>query len=423
MLQTETFRPVSDASTSRRICWPLKRLHVPEVWEQGLRGQGVVIGHIDTQVEDTHPAFGDRVEVRDFASTTRGTSSLLAEIAGHGLHTAGLLCGQEVDGWQFGVAPEARLLSCAISSPEWRLAEVLRALESLRDSGIRVLSIPLGIEGYNPVFFRMLQLLRDEGVLPVCPIGNPGSLRFHAPAIYPNVLSVGAIDRRGDVAPFSGSFPAASDERCRKPEILAPGVSITSAGPEPERSRHSQNGTSQASALIAGVAALLFQAKPDASPDDVENAICASCQPVDGSGCHRSQFGIVDAHRSLELLLDNTTGHIQQRQRVRLPGRHIDPELKAELIGGNPTAEVECIVVARCSAANEHDLQRGRVGRIVDSLTGHSRTDKFTTEYFPDADTAVLRGSRQMLSQLLTSPDVAVLSPNRIPGFVSTHAQ
>ena len=285
-----------------------------------------------------------------------------------------------------------------------------------------MLSIPLSIEGYNPVFFRTLQLLRDEGVLPICPIGNLGSTRFHAPAIYPNVLSVGAIDRRGDVAPFSGSFPAASDERCRKTEVLAPRVSITSAGPEAECSRHSQNSTSQASVLIAGVAALLFQAKPDSSPDDVENAICASCQMVDSSTFHGSQSGIVDAHRALELLLDNATGHIQQRQRVRLPGRHIDPDLKAELIGGDPTTEVECIVVARCSAAKEQDLQRGRVGRIVDCLTVQSSTDDVTAKYFAAADTVVLQALRQMLSQLLTNPDVAVLSLNRIPGVVSTLA-
>jgi subtilisin family serine protease len=81
------------------------------------------------------------------------------------------------------------------------------------------------------------------------------------------VLTVGAVDRKKRLAPFSGSCAG-------KPDVLAPGVDVVSA--QKGGGLAARSGTSMATGHVAGIAALLFQARPEAPIDVVERAIIDS---------------------------------------------------------------------------------------------------------------------------------------------------
>jgi subtilisin family serine protease len=84
------------------------------------------------------------------------------------------------------------------------------------------------------------------------------------------------------------------------PDLVGPGVRIISA--RPGGGFQSMDGTSMATPHIAGLAALLLEAKPTATVDELEQAILNSCKLRSGWTPDRAGRGLPDASRALALL-------------------------------------------------------------------------------------------------------------------------
>lgn len=283
--------------------WNLQHLNLVQCWHRGWTGAGVTVGHLDTGVDATHPALSDRIT--NF-TLFDGDGTFIPDVfpqdsSDHGTHTAGIICGGTVDGQAIGIAPDAQICSGVVIEGGKPLVRVLCGLDWVFDQGVRVVCVSLGLPGYNPVFETMLARLRQKGVLCIFPIGNSGREISHSPANYPGVLAVGAVNQNNRVASFSGSqvFDRTNDPI--KPNLVAPGVDILSAKPGGGLSK--QSGTSMAAAHVAGVAALLFQAKPNATVDEIENALLKSCLPLPDVDPRRAGYGLVNPVGALELLL------------------------------------------------------------------------------------------------------------------------
>jgi subtilisin family serine protease len=85
-----------------------------------------------------------------------------------------------------------------------------------------------------------------------------------------------------------------------QPDVVAPGVGIISA--KPGGGYQSMDGTSTATPHVAGVAALLWQAKPDATVDQIELAIRQTCVKLDGEDPQRYGGGLIDPLAALAAL-------------------------------------------------------------------------------------------------------------------------
>jgi subtilisin len=280
------------------LTWNLQRLNLEQCWQCGWTGAGVKVGHLDTGIDASHPALRDRIA--DFALfDTDGT--LISDIfpqdsSDHGTHTAGIICGRSI-----GVAPDVKLCAGVVAEGGKPLVRVLSGVDWMFDQEVRVVCVSLGIPGYNPLFETVLSRLRQQGVLCIFPVGNSGYKSSHSPANSPGVLAVGAIDQNNRVAKFSGSQVFERPHDPIKPNLVAPGVDILSAKPGGGLSK--QSGTSMAAAHVAGVAALLFQAKPDATVDEVEYALLKSCLPLPDVDPQRMGCGLINPVGALERLL------------------------------------------------------------------------------------------------------------------------
>jgi len=294
--------------------WSLKNLNIADLWEKGWTGKGIQIGHIDSGICPTHPTLTD--SLADFAFFDKNgihlTDNLPEDTTGHGTHMAGIVCGKPSVGNTIGVAPEATIYSAVAIEGGKTLLRLLAGLDWLLDKNIKVLLLGLGIPGNNPIFIDALDKFREKGILPIAPIGNDryGKARF--PANYPNVLGIGAVDSQGKIPNFSGSTLYSGTHQFFKPDFVAPGVDILSA--HYKGGFKKRKGTSMAAAFVAGLAALLFQAQPNASPQEVEYALKNSCDPLPKSAAERYGHGLVNPLAALELLNAKCKPHEKHQQ-------------------------------------------------------------------------------------------------------------
>jgi len=283
--------------------WGLLACDAPSLWDQGLTGKGVVVAHLDTGIDGTHP--GLRKAIGSFAQFDFFGRQVIPDpepfdTGEHGTHTAGTIAGRPVNGRNFGIAPGASLASAAVIEGGQVVARILGGMDWAIGQGAKVLSMSLGLRGWVDDFRTLTQILRQQGVLPVFAVGNEGPGTSRSPGNYLEALSVGAMDRSREVARFSSSqrFVRAGDSAV--PDLVAPGVGVVSA--RPGGGYQSMNGTSMATPHVAGLAALLLEALPTATVADLENALLGSCALQPGQSPDRAGRGSPNGPLALKIL-------------------------------------------------------------------------------------------------------------------------
>jgi serine protease AprX len=198
-------------------------------------------------------------------------------------------------GAALGVAPGATVLSVRVAGADGStsLSKVLAALEWVHSHANDVDVANLSLSSHRPFheygadpLTDAVEAVRDAGVTVVVSSGNRRQ-ELGDPGFTPRVLTVGAADLDRDrVATFSGSDVVAG---VRKPDVVASGVRVL--GLLPPSSTLAQDshtvrlpsglyrgtGTSQATAIASGLAALLLAAHPEATPTQVKSSLrCAA---------------------------------------------------------------------------------------------------------------------------------------------------
>ncbi|HEU4508128.1 MAG TPA: S8 family serine peptidase [Pyrinomonadaceae bacterium] len=294
------------ANLATKVTWGLEFMNVPRLWKEGLTGKGIKVGHLDTGVDGKHPALKKAVEgfvEFDLEGNMVNPSPAPHDSDDHGTHTAATIAGRPVNGRSVGVAREAELSSAMVIEGGVMVARVLGGMDWALSQGIQILNMSLGFRGWWEDFIPIIDILRSQNVLPVIAVGNEYAGTSRSPGNYPNVLSVGAHDENKLVADFSSSqrFKRAVDPIV--PDMVAPGVGVISASPG--GGYKSNDGSSMATPHVAGLCALLMQAKPTATIDEIEDAILRSCTLGAGMFASRANRGYPDAIKALAIL----TGH------------------------------------------------------------------------------------------------------------------
>lgn len=229
-------RPVATAPAAAAAeagaSWGIRRMGIDRLWQQGLTGRGVRIGHLDTGVDAAHPDLAGRIaafaefdfagrqiigaQPRDAAPGTRS--------AGHGTHTAGTLCARRNTArGSYGCAPGAQLASALVILGGDTVTRVIAGLEWVVEQRINVLSVSLGIVGFQREFETIVRAIRALDILPVFAVGNEGPNSSRSPGNHPNVLSIGASDLADGVSDFWSSQMFLGRDDRMAPDCVAPG--------------------------------------------------------------------------------------------------------------------------------------------------------------------------------------------------------
>jgi subtilisin len=304
--QLSIIRPtrVAAAKLTKELTWGIDRLGVSKLWDQGYVGQGVLIGHCDTGVDGSHAALKEAIEdyavFDDLGRQVKAPPAPPEDTDEHGTHTAGTIAGRPVGGRHIGVAPGARLASATVIEGGDVAARVLGGLDWCISLGVRVVSMSLGIRGVGEEWHPITQILRAKNILPVFAVGNEGPGTSRYPGNYPEALSIGAVDSDLAVADFSSSQRFARQSDPLVPDLVGPGVGVISA--KPGGGYQEMDGTSMATPHIAGLAAVLFQARPKATANEVETAILKSCKLASTMSADRAGHGFPSADLALAAL-------------------------------------------------------------------------------------------------------------------------
>src|SRR5262249_40191810 len=105
---------VAAAKLTTKVTWGIRALNVPKLWDQGLTGKGILVGHLDTGADGRHPALKTAIaSFAEFDDLGRQVTPAPAphDTGEHGTHTAATIAGREVAGKAVGVAKGADLAS------------------------------------------------------------------------------------------------------------------------------------------------------------------------------------------------------------------------------------------------------------------------------------------------------------------------
>ena len=282
-----------------------------KVWQQGITGGGVTVAILDSGIaEDADLVQPDN---RLLASVNFADERLTSDPGGHGTHIAGIVAGNGSNsGGEFtGIAPQANVVDVRVlgSTGSGRISSVVRGIEWVLAHrtayNIRVINLSFGAPATLPYradpMSAAVEIAWRRGLVVVAASGNGGPDRdtVVTPGIDPYAITVGATDDRGTIgrdddllAWFSAWGSADSNA---KPDLVAPGrriVSLRVPGSAldvlfPDRVVVAQNGatyfrltgTSMATAVVSGAAALLLQRRPTLTPDQVKALLVGTTQP------------------------------------------------------------------------------------------------------------------------------------------------
>lgn len=250
-------------------------------------GRGIGIAVLDTGVDATHPSLQGKVssayefDTQAWCPIPKNNS---LDTDGHGTHVAGLIAGNRV-----GVAPEAKLLSGVII-PKGRgeLSTFILALEWVSTQPeIQIVNMSVGFRGYMPEMDGVIASLLAFGVLPVCAVGNDGRDQTCSPGNYRDVISVGASNQKNRVASFSSSASLTVENHLYTvPRLVAPGEAVYSS--VVQGGYEAWSGTSMATPIVSGVAALILEKYPYMTILDLKEELLSRCkdlkQPRDRQG-------------------------------------------------------------------------------------------------------------------------------------------
>jgi serine protease AprX len=280
-------------------------LELPRPGGFSLSGAGITIAVLDTGVDATHPdlPYGSKVvgNVRLDGALGAGLGFVYPQpveglpntdlILGHGTFVSSVAAGtgQASGGAYRGVAPGAAILG--LSAGDLFIVNVLEGFDYVLDNaaryGVRVVNCSWGTEGWfdpdDPINIAT-RLLYEAGITVVFAAGNQGPSpdTLNPYSVAPWVIGVGSSRKDGRLSRFSsrGIF----EELLYHPALVAPGEAVTAATPfllNPAGGFYAtESGTSFAAPHVAGVVALVLQARPDLKPAEVKRLLLSTATPV-----------------------------------------------------------------------------------------------------------------------------------------------
>jgi thermitase len=306
--------------------WGMDRINAPQAWDTVTDASSVIVGVTDTGValdhpdlvnelwhnpgesgggredngiDDDHNGFVDDVDGWDFAYNLNDPY----DNHYHGTHVAGTIGAAGDNGIAVaGVAWRATIMPVAALDTDGNglRSDIAAGFEYAAANGARIVNASIGGSGTSALFRDVFN--RHPGTLFVVAAGNDSSNNddvLETPCDEPsaNVLCVAATNEADDLASFSNYGRADVD-------LAAPGTDILST--VPGGGTATLSGTSMATPMVTGVAALVLAQHPWLSTQQLRSALLAGVRPLSSLTGLVGSGGLLDAPGALAAAKDPT---------------------------------------------------------------------------------------------------------------------
>jgi serine protease len=273
---------------------------IPEAWDIETGSNDVLVGIIDTGVDTNHPDLIPNLVLPGINVREDG-SDVVTDDSGHGTAVAGVIGAVGNNGigvaginWKVRMLP---IRACGGPLLDCDLFDEVDAIDAAREAGVNVINMSIGGVGTISIEEQAVTAAHNAGIVICAAAGNanPGRLyvatgdpqtdrqNLYYPAALPEVIGVGAVDNTGSKADFSNYGESILD-------LMAPGVDIVTTVPQYKCYLYEGNGppyglasgTSFATPMVSGAAALILAHYPGLSPDAVLARLETSAFPMEG---------------------------------------------------------------------------------------------------------------------------------------------
>jgi len=277
----------------------LDRIGAPEAWAAGYTGEGIIVAVLDTGVDTDHFDLDEKIWINEdeiagdgidndnngYIDDIKGWNAVdennnVEDIDGHGTHVAGTIAAEENGVGIVGAAYGVRIMPVKVFDDEGSGAwtDIAQGIYYAVDNGANIINMSLG-GGYTTVQIveDAIRYANDNGVMCVMAAGNEGAPIPAAPGTYASEygIVVGAVDENGALAGFSNRAGGPTDwdgDGAENPlYVTSSGVGIFSTLPDDFWG--GKSGTSMATPFVAAAVAIMMQADPTLSLDQIRVAL------------------------------------------------------------------------------------------------------------------------------------------------------
>lgn len=272
-------------------------------WKKFEKKKDIIVAVVDTGIEFNHPYLAKNLYVPngtvgpsnygvDFSKKTK--NSVPKDTHGHGTHVSGIVRS---------IFPEVKILALKYYNPQAsgqaNLESTIKALEYAVDQNVDIINYSGGGPEPSAIELAILRKAEKKGILVIAAAGNEKSnIDLKKNAYYPasyglsNIITVGAHNE-------SNQIISSSNWGSKSVDIAAPGYRIKSS--IPNNGAGYMTGTSQATAFVTGVAALIKSQYPEFNYQQVRNIILSSSLKVNTLKGKVLGGGKLDAARALDV--------------------------------------------------------------------------------------------------------------------------
>lgn len=281
-------------------------------------GKGITVAVLDTGVGDHPDLFGRTIGFKDFVNG----KEYAYDDSGHGTHVCGIIGGSgKVSGGRYqGIATEANFIVGKVldKDGEGSAENMLKGLEWILNVRgryhVKVLNISVGINNIRDKekearLRELMEFLWECGIIVICAAGNngPESGSISSLGRSRKLITVGCHDGEyykdmpGSCENYSGRGDLFSP--LRKPDIVAPGTNIVSCNAFYRNVRGKirdgyivKSGTSMATPIISGTAAIFLEKYPHFKCDDFKKRLTYTATDL-GESWNKQGWGMVNVKR------------------------------------------------------------------------------------------------------------------------------
>jgi thermitase len=288
-------------------------INARKAWRISKGSKRVVVAVIDTGIDPSHPDLKDNIcrEKGEYGFDFVSNKKNPMDAHGHGSHVAGILgATARTSAGASGVAPNICIMAVRYysdtASGAQNLMNTVKAINYAVDHGANVINYSGGGAEFSAGEMKAIQRAEAKGVVFVAAAGNeyqdtdkPGNAYFPAAYGLSNIIAVAGTNQKNELLPSSNWGK-------KHVHVAAPGEHIYSTLP---KGRYGYlTGTSQATAFVSGLAALILSEIPGLKPVEVRDIIMKTVDKHASLEGKIVSGGKINAYNALRMVIARREG-------------------------------------------------------------------------------------------------------------------